>query len=169
MSKLANQEEVKQLEDRLINEICCIKEDIEDLQLLTCTEIDNCLEAKYTGPGLRFLSYDGNNIEFNGVPSGEIFNTVISLTAASSPYTVTNTLGDVYIFCNTIGGPIEINLNTAVNNQARFIIKKKDGTANYVDVIPNGLEAIDDDTVHRILFKNTALSIKSDNTQWWTV
>lgn len=169
MSKLVNQDELKEVTDKLTNDICCVKKDVEDLQVLSCEAIDNCLELKYTGPGTKFLSYNGTNIEFNGVPSGEIFNTVISLTFANSPYTVTNTLGDVYIFCNTTGGPIEINLNTAVNNEARFIIKKKDGSVNYVDVIPNGIEAIDDDTIHRILFKNTALSIKSDNSQWWTV
>jgi len=60
-------------------------------------------------------------------------------------------------------------LPTAVGNTAKFTIKKTDSGANSVIVDGSGTEKIDDGTTATLLVQYAAISLVSNNANWYIV
>jgi hypothetical protein len=89
--------------------------------------------------------------------------TLLSLTFASSPYTIIPTTGITYYFVDCSGGAVVINCPTAIGTTATWGIKKTDSSLNTITIEPFGTETIDGNANQTILFQNTQLNIVSDN------
>lgn len=112
-----------------------------------------------------FQSGNGTIAELTDIPT----YTTVPVNFAMSPYNIAASFGTYVFLIDSSSGNVEINVPTAVGNDAILIFKKISSDANYIDVNPDGVEQIDNDTTHRILFQNTAFGIRSDNTQWWNI
>lgn len=114
-----------------------------------------------------YLWDGGTYVSTAGVGAGA---TVI-VPVTSTPHNAAQTSGDIIflINCTTAGGPVTINLPTAVGNAAEFTFKKIDAGADIFTVDPFGGETIDGETTAIVRFQNTAFSIKSDNVNWQRV
>lgn len=118
--------------------------------------VDRATPATYLWNGATYVSTAGAATAVN----------VINVT--STPYDVAVTSGKVIylVDCTTAGGPVTINLPTAVGNTAEITIKKIDAGTDSVTVEGDGAETIDGDANAVMLFQNTAFSIHSDNADW---
>jgi len=97
----------------------------------------------------------------------EIKHLTVSITSASSPYTVPGNVDDLTILCNCSSGAITANLPTAVGITGRiYNIKKTDSSTNAVTVTPAGAETIDASASVTISFQNETWTVQSDGTNW---
>lgn len=89
-----------------------------------------------------------------------------TIVFGQSPYTVTTL--DFFIDVDASGGNTIINLPTAVGIQGRvYNIKKIDSSSNTVAVQPFGAQTIDGQTSISMSAQYTAISIHSNNSNWW--
>lgn len=119
--------------------------------------IDAATPEAYLWDGANYSTVGGG-----GAVPPQIVNVI------ATPYNPAYTTGDIILLvdCTTAGGPVTINLPTAVGNTAKYTIKKVDVGTDSVTTDANLAETIDGDLTAIILFKNTAFSIASDNTNW---
>jgi hypothetical protein len=80
----------------------------------------------------------------------------------TTPYNIVPVSGaNVYLVDATIGA-MTINMPSAVGNNAMYVIKKIDSSANTVTVVPSGAQTIDGLASVVIRFQNTSIDIYSD-------
>jgi hypothetical protein len=91
--------------------------------------------------------------------------TVATTTIAT--YNETTTSGSKKILANALSNNININLPTAIANTAEITIKKIDATNNTVTITAFGSEKIDGLSTQVIKFKNTSITIFSDELNWY--
>ena len=85
----------------------------------------------------------------------------------TTTHSVTYTFGDEVVYASAISADLPIIIPTAINNRATIYIKKIDSTSNLVIVTGSVLnETIDDGIDARLRFKNEAIILKSDNSNW---
>jgi hypothetical protein len=77
-----------------------------------------------------------------------IFNDVVYLTSASSPYTLATTQSGVLLAIDTSGGAVTVNLPSiaSAGDGWRISAKKTTGDANFVTFARNGTDTIDGNT-----------------------
>jgi len=90
------------------------------------------------------------------------------VNASSGPITATATSGEVFYNLDTTAGSITITLPTAVGNNAKFVIKKKDSSANTITVLSSGGN-IDGSASFVISAYNWANTFYSDSFDWYVV
>lgn len=108
------------------------------------------------------------NAAFRGMVDGDqIINTVVIQTSAT--LNETNTAGQKIILCDCTSNSITINLPTAVDSTAQFIIKKIDSTTNTVTIEPYSSETIDGSLNAVIYVQNVCISIVSNDANWFII
>ena len=93
------------------------------------------------------------------------------VSQSSTTYNASQTSGEIIILVDaaTAGGTVTINLPTAVGNTAKFTIKKTDSGANSVIVDGSGTEKIDDGTTATLVVQYAAISVVSNNANWYII
>lgn len=94
--------------------------------------------------------------------------TIHSITNASSPYTITETSGEVIILADTSGGAITVNVPTAVGNTAKYFVKLVVG-GNTLTIDPSGSQTIDGSPTATMTVANTTLAFISDNSNLYII
>ncbi len=94
--------------------------------------------------------------------------TIHSITNADSPYTITETSGEVVILANATAGSITINLPAASGNTAKYTVKKTN-TANSVTLDGNASETIDGGTTAVVSTQYESITIVNDNSNWYVI
>jgi hypothetical protein len=90
------------------------------------------------------------------------------VVAKSGAYTVT--ASDGVVIADASGGAFTITLPTAVGITGRvYRVKKIDATANAVTIDANGAETIDGGITATIATQYEAITIVSDNAEWWVL
>ena len=103
----------------------------------------------------------------------EIFNldtsdVYINLTFADSPYTIVPSTG-TYFKIDSSGGNIIMNLPSCVAQTTEInIIIKKINESNYITILPNGLDTIDNQT-SKILNGKSSILLSCDMISAWTI
>lgn len=93
--------------------------------------------------------------------------TVVSISTADSPYTVTPTSGEVIYNVDTTAGDVTMNMPTAVGNKAKYTIANRAG--NKVDITPFGAETINGAALYQLNgIVNEAVGVFSDNVNLFT-
>ncbi|MGZ8924560.1 MAG: hypothetical protein ACXW2E_01625 [Nitrososphaeraceae archaeon] len=128
----------------------------------TANDSLNALLPSQTGNSGKVLSTDGTDSSWTTLTS--IPPTVINQT--TSVLNTNHTSGIVYIHCDCSSTNITINLNTAVNNAAIFIIKKTDSSSNTVTVDGSTTETIDGGETAIIAVQYESISLISNNSNW---
>lgn len=91
-----------------------------------------------------------------------------TLVSKTGDYTVSTT--DRFIIVDASGGNITITLPEASTCQGyEFTIKKIDSSVNTVTIDGDGAETIDDDTTQIISNQYDAITVTSDNSEWWII
>jgi hypothetical protein len=74
---------------------------------------------------------------------------------------------DEVVFINTVGGPVTATLPTAVGNGGKEFSFKRLHDGNNVTIKPNGSEKIDSESSFSLHGRNEAISVVSDNSNWY--
>jgi hypothetical protein len=113
------------------------------------------------------LSPDWDIQAINGISDGSSVDNTGGYTVISPPTgsTLVQTTGEVVVKCDASAGTFTLNLPTAVNNNAKFIIKKTAG-ANPVIIDASGTETIDGGLTATLNVLYTSINLVSDNTNW---
>lgn len=141
----------------------------------TVSSLRNQLSRGYLHGGGDTL-VAGNNITIT--PNANGTKTVAStgggssgyavVNASTTPLTATAVSGEVFYNLDTTTTNITITLPNAVGNNAKFVIKKKDLTANTITVLSAG-GTIDGIASFVISAGNWANTFYSDNQNWYVV
>lgn len=81
--------------------------------------------------------------------------------------TISATSGYVVLLVDCSNSNIVINLSTAIGNTAVIVIKKTDTSSHTLTIDPFLTQTIDGQLTQIILFKNTSITISSDNANWF--
>lgn len=92
--------------------------------------------------------------------------TVYNKSASDSPITISEAVGEVFVFVDATIGNTIVNLPAAAGNLTKITVKKIDATANYVRLDGNGAETIDGAATVDITTLNGKLTVVSDNTNF---
>lgn len=90
------------------------------------------------------------------------------VNSSSTPLTGTATTGEVFYNLDTSLNTIDITLPTAVGNNAKYVIKKNDSSANTI-VVHSAGGTIDGGATFTISAANWANTFYSDNFNWYVV
>ena len=94
--------------------------------------------------------------------------TVHEIDNTDSPYTISETSGEVVILVDTSAGAVTVNLPTAVGNTAKYHIKLvADG--NTLTIEPAGTETIDGSTNATVVVENVTITVINNNANWFIV
>jgi hypothetical protein len=115
---------------------------------------------------LRLFESDGTTVvrSYDDVKVPETTTSIRTVTAAS----VTATIDDDVILCDTDSNPITVNLYPAADSIKSITIKNIGSSGNAVTVDGSGTELIDGSTTDSIL-SGLAQTYYSDLTQWFSV
>lgn len=118
------------------------------------------------------LAISATKLAINGSGSA----TAIQIAAATGTYlnrssvstntTLTN-LNDV-VLVNATSAAIDITLPTPSDGKL-FYIKKTDGSANLVNILPSSSETIDGESRNVLLSQYDCIELVSDGTNWWVL
>ena len=117
---------------------------------------------------LFLVSEDAGSGAFNtkGITSKVLLTRPIRTEITA--YTAVTT--DYTILCNAIASSFTVTLPTAVDNAGKvFIIKKIDGTGNTVTIDADGIETIDGELTQPISTQYDAITVQSDDTNWYII
>ena len=98
-----------------------------------------------------------------------------NLNPVSVPYTTitgdaTVTTANVVVFANATSGQIDITLYAATSNGGKTLtIKKTDSSANDVVITRAGSETIDGGTSFTLIHNGEAVTLISDNSNWFII
>jgi hypothetical protein len=125
--------------------------------------------AGNTTSGIKYLSQTGTGA-VSAAPAWVTISAVTktSFTPAVEPYTETATSGFKYIFCDATVTSTVL-LPTAVGNDSVLTIVKTDAGGSKVDVTADGAETISGAAVQSINSQYNAITIVSDNVNWYMV
>jgi collagen triple helix repeat protein len=111
------------------------------------------------------LSQAGQSIT---IASSTVTGSVVTVTFADSPYTALPS--DWMIKADASGGPIIINLPTAVGITGKqYVVKKIDTSGNVVTIDPAGLETIDGVTTVGLSTQWDLVVLVSDGSNWMII
>jgi hypothetical protein len=118
------------------------------------------------GNGSGFVAVDNDGDLSFGTPSGSSGYTIVNVS--TTPHNPAQTSGEhiLLVDATAAGGPVTINLPTAVGNTAKFTIKKIDSGSDIVTIDGSGGQTIDGDLTKEIEFQWTSMTIVSDNLNW---
>jgi hypothetical protein len=89
-----------------------------------------------------------------------------STTEISSLTSLTQEVGLYTYLVDATSGNINVNIPSAIDNSASFIIKKIDSSSNYVQLNGNISETIDGDAEIYLYDQYNFVQIQSDGTNW---
>lgn len=93
---------------------------------------------------------------------------LLAVTTKTADYTAVST--DSVILVDATGGAVTITLPTAVGISGKaFYIKRLNAGANTVTVDANAAETVDDGLTAVLTVQYEAITIVSDNVEWWIV
>lgn len=93
---------------------------------------------------------------------------LLTLVTRTSDYTVITS--DEVIICDATTGAFTLTLPAVAGTQGkRYYIKKIDSTANIVTIDGNSSETVDDGTTAALENQYEAVTIVSDNTEWFVI
>lgn len=95
---------------------------------------------------------------------GGLSYTVQKITGTT---TISATSGYIVLLVDCSNRNIVINLPTAIGNTAVIVIKKTDTSSHTLTIDPFSTQTIDGQLTEIILFKNTSITISSDNANWF--
>jgi len=134
--------------------------------------------ASSTGSAISLSA--GTHIVFSTYPAGKAVyldanNNLAGNISLTVPYTkitgdTTITVANVVVFADATGGAIDVTLYLAALNGGKTVtIKKIDSSTNTVDVLRSGSETIDGATSVTLYHQNEAVTLVSDNSNWFIV
>mgnify|MGYP006400634589 FL=1 len=93
---------------------------------------------------------------------------VIPYTTITGDTTVTD--ANVVVFANATSGAIDVTMYTADSNGGRTLtVKKTDSSANAVSILRAGSDTIDGVTSSILYHQNEAVTLISDNSNWFII
>ena len=93
-------------------------------------------------------------------------NLAFSYNSSSTSTSLTATDGIYVQLVNAASGAVTVTLPTAVSNNACFIIKKTDSSANVVTIDGASTETIDGDLTYKLNDQYNYVEIVSNGTNW---
>lgn len=103
------------------------------------------------------------------VPAIQINSLNQSVATVTGTHNETSVYGTRILLANAAGGAVTINLPSAVNNLARYLVKKIDSSTNTVTIDPASSETIDGSATAVISVPNVALGLVSNGTNWYVI
>ena len=147
----------------------------------SCTDVN--IGSAFTGGGgsaitlssgthTVFCTYPANKAVFldaNGATEITLSKSpIIPYTTITGDTTITN--ANVVVFANATSGSIDVTTYAATSNGGRTVtIKKTDSSSNTVSILKAGSETIDGATSATLYHQNEAITLVSDNSNWFIV
>ena len=129
------------------------------------------MPSSHTGDLIRIENSSGTEL-FKVDKDGDITAGTISATVPYATITgdTTVTTANVVVFANATSGEIDVTMYAATSNGGRTLtIKKTDSSANSVVITRAGSETIDGATSVTLIHQNEAVTLISDNSNWFII
>ena len=133
------------------------------------------MPGSHTGDLIRIENSSGTAL-FKVDKDGDITATSITANVSvTTPYTTitgdtTVTTSNEIVFANATSGTIDVTLYLAASNGGKTLtIKKTDSSANAVSILRAGSETIDGATSSILYHQNEAVTLISDNSNWFII